>query len=552
MQRPPTRLRCSRSLGFASALLVLLSAAPARAQAPLHQRIDQAIAAGTPQFDKLAAAPADDAEFLRRLYLDLTGAIPTADEARAFLKDSAPDRREKLIDQLLASPAYARHMATVFDVLLMDRRPGKRIPIPQWQEFLRTAFAANQPYDQLVRAILSADGSDPKTRPASRFYLDRDGEAHLLTRDISRLFLGMNFQCNQCHDHPLVHQYRQDHYYGVYAFLNRSFVFVPKGKGAGTPVFAEKAEGEVSYQSVFDTKLTKQTGPRLPGGPLLTEPKFDKGKGYVATAAKGGPPVPAFSRRARLPELLTAADNVQFRRTAANRLWALMLGRGLVHPVDYDHAENPPAHPELLRLLGDELGSLKFDIKAFLKQIALSKTYQRSSRLPKGVDEAIPQAFAVAPLRPLSPEQLAWSMMQASGLTDAERKALGKGATDAALYARLAGNVALFVQVFGRPAGQPEEGFEATLAQTLFLKNGAQLRAWLPPRPGNLTDRLTRLADAAALADELYLSVLTRYPSSEERKEVADYLPEQRAERTAALQELVWALLTSAEFRFNH
>ncbi len=547
------RLRCPRYLECSAALLVVVLAAPAPAQGPLYQRIDQAIAAGTPEFGKLAAPLADDAEFLRRIYLDLTGTIPTADEARAFLKAGSPDRREKLIDRLLASPAYARHMATVFDVLLMDRRPGKRIPVPQWQEFLRSAFAANQPYDQLVRTILSADGSDPKTRPAVRFYLDRDGDAHQLTRDIGRLFLGMNLKCAQCHDHPLVHQYRQDHYYGLYAFLNRSFVFVPKGKKAASgPVFAEKAEGEVSYQSVFDTKLTKHTGPRLPGGPPLTEPKFEKGKEYIVAPSKDAAPMPAFSRRARLPDLLTAADNVQFRRTAANRLWALMLGRGLIHPLDYDHAENAPSHPELLNLLADELASLKFGVKAFLKQIALSQTYQRSSRLPKGVEEVAPQAFAAAALRPLSPEQLAWAMMQASGLTEAERKALGKNATEAALHARLAGNVALFIKVFGGPAGQPDEGFEATLHQTLFLKNGAQLRGWLTPRPGNLTERLTRLADPAAVAEELYLSVLTRYHSGEERQEVADYLAGRREDRAAALQELVWALLTSAEFRFNH
>lgn len=550
MQRPPSLLRCPRSVRFYAALAVLVATVPARAQAPLHQRIDRAIAAGTPQFDKLAAPLADDAEFLRRITLDLTGIIPTADEARAFLKEAAPDRRAKLIDRLLASPAYARHMATVFDVLLMDRRPGKHVPVGQWQEFLRTAFAANMPYDQLVRAILAADGADPKKRAAARFYLDRNGETHVLTRDISRLFLGMNFQCAQCHDHPLVNQYRQAHYYGLFAFLSRSSVVADTKKKV--TVFAEKAEGEVSYQSVFDPKLTKNTGPRLPDGPLLREPKFDKGKAYRVPPGKGVAPVPAFSRRARLGELLTAADNAQFRRTAANRLWALMLGRGLVHPVDFDHAANPPSHPELLRLLADELAARKYDVKAFLKQIALSKTYQRSSRLPKGMEEVPPQSFAVAQVRPLAPEQLAWAMMQATGLTDAERKALGKKATEAAVYARLGANVAAFVRVFGGTAGQPEEGFEATLDQTLFLQNGVLLRGWLAPRPGNLADRLGKLEDAKAVAEELYLSVLTRYPSAEERKEVAEYLSGRRADRAAALQELAWALLTSAEFRFNH
>src|SRR5262249_36511655 len=161
-----------------------------------------------------------------------------------------------------------------------------------------------------------------------------------------------------------------------------------------------------------------------------------------------------------------------------------------------------------------------------------------------------PQSFAVTQLRPLMPEQLAWAMMQATGLTDAERKALGKGATEPAVHNKQAANVAPFVKVFGGPAGQPQEGFEATVAQTLSLQNGALLRGWLAARPGNLIDRLTRLTDGAVVAEELYLSVLTRYPGAEERKEVADYLAGRGADRAAALQELAWALLTSAEFRF--
>ncbi len=189
-------------------------------------------------------------------------------------------------------------------------------------------------------------------------------------------------------------------------------------------------------------------------------------------------------------------------------------------------------------------------MKAFLKQIALSQTYQRSSRLPKGAEEVAPQTFAVAQVRPLSPEQLAWAMMQATGLTDLERKA--RGMTEARLHAKLAGNVAPFVKVFGGPAGQPQEGFEATIDQTLFLQNGPLLRGWLVPRPGNLVDRLTKLTDAGAVADELYLSVLTRQPSAEERKEIADFFAGHRNARGAALQELAWALLASAEFRFNH
>jgi hypothetical protein len=520
------------------------------AQTPLHERIDQVIAA-KPTFEQQAAAISSDAEFLRRIYLDLTGKIPTADEARAFLKDNAPNKRELLIDRLLASAEYARHMALVFDVALMDRRPDKHVPRGQWQEFLRAAFAANKPYDRLVREILSADGSVPAERPAAKFYLDRDGEPNLLTRDISRLFLGTNLQCAQCHDHPVVDQYKQDHYYGIFAFLNRSFVFQDKAKKLS--VYAEKAEGEVSYQSVFDTSLTKTTGPRLPSGPLLKEPKLAKGDEYTIKPAKDVRPIPKFSRRAQLANVITGSDNAQFRRASANRLWAMMLGRGIVHPIDFDHAENPPSHPELLAALADEMAAVKFDLKVLLREVALSKTYQRSSELPAGVKEISERTFALALLRPLSSEQLAWSMMQATGLTDAERKTLGAQLTEATLYAKLATNVTPFVTTFAGPAGQTDDqGFQATLDQTLFLKNGALIRGWLTPRPGNLTDRLGKLKEADAIAEELYLSVLTRYPAAEERKEVAEYLAARTTDRPAALQDLVWALLTSAEFRFNH
>jgi hypothetical protein len=547
MQRPPSLLR--RCLPALLCAALLAPAGRALAQPPLHQRIDQAIADGTPAYGKFAAPLASDADFLRRAYLDLNGTIPSADEARAFLKDTAPDKRAKLIDRLLASPNYARHLSEVFDALLMDRRPGRHVPQPQWQQLLRDAFAASKPYDQLVREILSSNGADPKTRPAAKFYLDRDGEPHVITRDVGRLFLGMNLACAQCHDHPLVSHYRQDHYYGVFAYVGRSFLFNDRTKKVS--VFAEKFEGDLSYQSVFDPSVTKKATPRLPGRAPLAEPKLAKGKEYLVPPSKTAAPVPAFSRRARLPEALTA-DNPQFRRTLANRLWALMHGRGLIEPVELDHPGNPPSHPELLATLTDEVGAVKFDVKAVLRQLALSDTYQRSSALPKGAREAPAQSFAVAPLRPLSPEQLAWGMMQATGLTDAERKALGAKATDAALHARLAPNLAAFVKIFGGTPGQPDEGFQATLDQALFVRNGALVRAWLAPRPGNLTDRLGRLADSKAVAEELYLSILTRYPTDEERGEVTDYLAGRRADRGVALQELAWALLASAEFRFNH
>jgi hypothetical protein len=552
----------TRTLSFAAGLRKFLTACalthvvslfvlPAHAQPSLHERIDQLIA-GKADFQKQAAAPASDAEFLRRAYLDLTGTIPSSTEARAFLKDASGAKRSQLIERLLTSPEHARYLATVFDVMLMERRPDKHVPRAQWLDYLRASFAANKPWDQLVREILSADGVDPKLRPAAKFYLDREGEINLLTRDISRLFLGMNLQCAQCHDHPLVEAYKQAHYYGIAAFFNRSFVFADKATKQS--VFAEKAEGEVSYQSVFDPmKLTKMTGPRVPFLAPVKEPSLEKGTEYAVAPAKDIRPVPKFSRRAQLAGQITAADDAPFRRNIVNRLWTLMMGRGLVHPVDMDHPANPPSHPELLTLLADEFGRMKFDMRALLRELALSKTYQRASEPPVGATDVPAQSFAVANLKPLAPEQLAFSLMQASGLTDAERKALGKGLNEGALYARLAGNVSSFVATFGSQPGQPEnQSFQATLDQTLFLTNGGVVRGWLAPRPGSLIDRLVALKDDNAIADELYLSVLTRLPSAEEKNDVGAYLKTRAADRPAAFQELAWALMAAAEFRFNH
>lgn len=512
------------------ACLVAFSlAAGGRGAEPLNAQIDALIAAETPGYATKAAPLADDAEFLRRLTLDLTGTIPTAEQARAFIDDQAPAKRSQLIDRLLTSAEYARHMAYVFDNLLMDRRPDKHVPAADWQRFLRESFAANRPLDQWVREILSADGADAKSRPAAKFYLERDAEPHQLTRDLSRVFLGMNLTCCQCHDHPLVNSYKQDHYYGVYSFLSRSQLFAE-----GKPVaLAEKADGDATFTSVFDTaKVIHTAAVRLPFGMNIAEPKLEKGKEYKVAPAKGVRPVPHFSRRAQLAPALTSSR--QFARTMVNRLWAQMLGRGLVHPVDFDHKANPPSHPKLLELLTTEFSARKFDVRALLRELALSHTYQRASRSAAAVTVG-PERFASAALKPLAPEQLAWSLMTATGLPDAQRN-------DA--------TVRTFVNTFGGKVGEPAGDFQTTLDQTLFVANGSMLRQWLA-RPGGLADRAAKMQDTAA-AEALFLSVLSRRPVEAEARAVAAYLQGRAQDRPNAMQELTWALMASVEFRFNH
>ncbi len=550
-----------------------LGGAPAEAAGSLHERIDQAIEA---KLGGQVAPSATDGEFLRRVYLDLTGMIPSTAEARAFLDDPSPYKRERLIDRLLASPEYARRMATVFDAMWMERRDDVHVPGPQWREYLRQAFAHNVPYNQLVAEILSADGVDPLHRAPAKFTLDRLAEPNRVTRDVGRLFLGVDLQCAQCHDHPLIDDYKQAHYYGLYAFFSRTSLF-PEGQ---MQALGEKADGDVTFTSVFKKKVSHSTGPRIIEGPALEEPAIAKGDEYLLAPSKDNKvrPTPRYSRRARLAPYLTNGTVPEFNRNIVNRLWALMMGRGLVHPVDMHHSENPPSHPELLETLAHEFVAMKFDVKAFLRELALSRTYQRTSEPPPGASTewTDPSRFAVASLKPLSPEQLGWSVMQGLGFvvpiqthvanqvdnadpklrdilkTDEKRRLLRDLMVEDGVFQALGGNLGPFLAQFAPTGGQPQDATDPTVHQALFIANGQPIQTWLSPSGANLTGRLNAMTDPGAVADEMYLSLCARRPTQEERDEVTQFLAQRTKDRGAALQELVWSLLASTEFRFNH
>jgi hypothetical protein len=530
-------------LAFRFAIIGVFFAIPASAAEPLHVRIDALIVAGQKGHEKERAALASDAEFLRRIYLDLAGTLPSPDEVRAFLADPDKAKRAKLIDNLLASPGYARRMVWHFDVTLMERHIDKKVPRAAWEDYLKATFTENKPYDVFAREMLAADGTDPKTRPAAKFYLDRDFEPNLVTKDIARVFLGRNLQCAQCHDHPLIDAYKQSEYYGILAFLNRTYLF-PNANDAKA-VLAEKADGEVNFVSVFDkAKKQSTTLPRVMTGKAMEEPKFEKGKEYKVAPAKDVRPVPQYSRREKLAIAMTGPDNPFFARAGANRLWALMLGRGIVNPVDLDHDANPPSHPELLDLLAKEFAAHKFDVKWLLREIALSETYQRSSEIPGGVSEPPPDRYLTGLLKPLSAEQMAFACAQATG-------PVAKEPAMTAPPANGAGVIPAFRNMFGGQPGLPDSGATTNLDQTLFLKFGGTVRSMIAPRGGSLADRLAKQPDADKFAEELFLSVYSRLPSVEEKAETAAAL-KAATDRPAAIQELIWALLASSEFRFNH
>jgi hypothetical protein len=342
----------------------------------LHARIDQFV-------DQAAVGPrgtfVDDLTFLRRVTLDLTGRIPSITDSREFLADTSPDKRTRAIDRLMSSPDFYRNLAVVFDVMLMERRGDKHVKSVEFRAWLQDFFEKKHPFNELVHQLLAADGTDEKQRAASAFFLERDVEPNLLTREIGRMFLGIDLQCAQCHDHPLIDDYHQTDYFGTFAFVNQLAIFQPDAKNPA--LIGETVSGQSEFKSVF-TEREAVTSPRLPGEVEIVEPVFAVGDEYSIRPAKDARPAPKFSRRDKLAELISSGQNPLFRRNIANRLWAMMMGRGLVHPVDQHHSENPATNPALLDLLGDEFAKSNYDVGTMLREIALSQTYQRSWQLP--------------------------------------------------------------------------------------------------------------------------------------------------------------------------
>jgi hypothetical protein len=550
-----------------SLLLALLSDATAPAT-ELHETIDQQIRQSHPQFLAHQAALSTDTEFLRRIYLDLTGRIPTPRETLRFMQQGDTNKRVQLIDHLVKQPEHARHLQHFFDVMLMERLPKKHVTLEQWQTYLYDSCRDNVSWEQMTWDILSADGAQPATRSAARFLLDREVKPELVTRAIGRVFLGRDLQCAQCHDHPAIDDYPQRHYYGLVSFFSRAYLFNdPKSKQTS---IGEKAEGTTKFTSVF-TNEEATTFPRVLDLPVFTDPMPDK-EPYVTKPDKNARGVPKYSRLEHLPGAITHADNRAFRLNIANRLWHFMMGRGFVEPLDMFHADNPPSHPVLLQLIADDLHEHQYDVRYLLRQLARTKVYQRSSIL-KTDDESIKLRYTAAHIKPLTAEQLAWSTMLATGLVDTTRQAtiqaflatkLGDGKTmptapmdweslqlhlETELNKALQSQVTQFTTAFARTDGPGE--FNATANQALFLANSPLISTWLRPSGNNLVSRLVAQPDSAKLAAELYLSVLSRLPDATETARIAKFV-DAFPERTTTIQELVRVLLCSAEFRFNH
>jgi len=504
---------------------------------PLHKVIDREIekhAGGA------LSEQSGDAEFLRRIYLDLTGNIPTAAETQAFLQDKDPAKRAKLIDRLLASEAYPRRMAEFLSAMLLERRADTKVTDEEWTAFLQQAIAENKPWNELVGSLLFVEpAADKSKQPPEKFFLVTGrNDLHQKTQDVARLLLGRDIACAQCHDHPTVVDFTQADYWGLYTYLQET-----------------AAKGSAEFESVFIAGK-KTTGPRLPGQEQLEIPTFEKSQ---AEEAKKHRP------RMLLATNLPSQKTPLFVQNAVNRFWCFMMGRGLSHPLDMVHQHNPPSHPELMNELSTAFAVSNFNVKDLLREIALSRAYQRSGRFPNGVPEAevAVDSYRTAISKPLTPEQMAWSVMQATGNLKAMLAAPTPEKSEFSYKNYINGRIdtppdnftdvmRLFVGVFGNPPGEPEVEFNPAVGHSLFLMNEKLVLGWLSPKPGNLVDRAAQITMPKEVVDELFLSVLTRYPTEEEAGVFLGYLEQAPGDKTEAISQLAWALLASAEFRANH
>ncbi|MFO1066689.1 MAG: DUF1549 domain-containing protein [Pirellulales bacterium] len=356
---------------------------PVAAPAPLHARIDELLRTDA---DLLTAPQAEPGTWLRKVSLDLRNAAPTGEEIKAFTADAAPDKWQKTVTQYLQDPLHQERMVDWWDKTLMQRRPFPQVDRNQWIAWLRTQVEERQAIDVVVRNMLTAPWWDNSRRPALRFFLDRGGDPHLITRDLGRVLLGRDFQCAQCHDHPLVDDYRQADYHGLLAFVSSSTMVEgtyknEKGEDAKSQLYIEKPGADAPFESVFDKGVLIRLGARLPESSEVPEAYDLPDERLVADVPAGSmagiPKPPKVSRRAMLAEQFTGRDRRTLAKNFANRLWAVAFGRGLVHPLDMHHADNPASHPELLELLTDSLIEMQFDADRFLEQLMLTQAYRR-------------------------------------------------------------------------------------------------------------------------------------------------------------------------------
>ncbi|MEX0727123.1 MAG: DUF1549 domain-containing protein [Planctomycetaceae bacterium] len=469
------------------------------------------------------SAPADDAMFLRRVYLDTIGTLPTADEARTFLADTDSHKRSKVIDALLEREEYTDYWALRWaDVMRVDREkitPHAALGMTRW---LKTQLAENRPYDRMVHDILISRGPTTAESPAAFFKSLNTPD--LASKSISQLFLGVRIECAQCHHHPS-ERWTQEDFWALGGFFTGLTV---KPIPGGT-------DSLVSF-----------------GGTNLKQPKTGED---VPAQVLGGRPIDFTNitdRRIPLADWLTSSDNPYFAQAIANRLWAHYFGRGLIHPVDDIRETNPPSNAELMQALTQHMRDVKFDLKAFTKTLLNSQVYQLSSTANE-INETDRQNFSHAFTKALPAEVLLDEICQATGVPE-KFNGWPEGYRSIQVWDNRMPSY--FFRIFGRPVRasvcECERSNEPSISQALHLLNSPEIAEKIHSRKGTARALADSSLTPAEIVDEVYLMTLTRYPSDEERGLFIAVYESPDIPRRQATEDLLWAVMNAKEFLYNH
>ncbi len=478
---------------------------------------------------------ASDEVFIRRVYIDITGTLPTPAQVRDFLADKDPKKRDTLIDALLETPEYSYYFANRWaDVLRVKRgnQPGRAFGTFAFHQWLRENIAADRPYDGFVREILAAIGDETKSPPTT-WYRDLQKPEQFVD-DACQLFLGVRMACAQCHHHPY-EKWGQDDYWGMAAFFSqfgRKQVPVPgiqvQGQQNGRFAIYNKGTGNVINTRTKEPAVMRP----LDGAPVNLNPGEDP--------------------RHRLVDWMTSASNPFFARAVANRYWAHFFGKGIVDPVDDMRVTNPPSNPELLDALAKELVDHKYSLKHLIKVICKSRTYQLSAE-PNEFNKQDKKAFARYYPRRMTAEVLYDAVSQVTAST-ATFNGLpqDKFAPNRAIMLPDESFQSYFLDVFGRPqrisACECERVTEANLAQVLHLLNSQEVQGKLSRAGGRAEAMAKDPRPDAEKVEELFLWALARRPTPEQLDVALRNIQQNERDKKVAYENILWALINAKEF----
>ncbi len=511
----------------------------------LIQQINELIRQGWADNEVKPSPIASDEEWARRAYLDIIGHIPPVDELKAFLADKDPAKRSKLIERLLDDPSYIRNWTTIWTNTSIGRgfrQRGDRDEVSRlgMDKFYRDAFAKNRPWNEVVYDIVTADGNFEENGAVNFILaqLEMPDEAVQLTAKFTRVFLGLQVQCTQCHDHPF-NEWKQDQFWQFNSFFRQTGKSIQRkyDEDSGRMVvdYVEVVWNNINQEEVF---FERRNGLVRPAYPMLMNVKID--------------PAVHVDRRGELGKLLKDDADKLVARAMVNRMWGHFFGYGFTKPVDDMGPHNPPSHPELLELLTEEFVKSRYDVKQLMRWIANSEAYNLTSQTGKGNEIDNPSAgevplFSHMYVKAMEAEQLYDSLIIATNAHKSGRQSFDQSEQNRSRWMQQ------FIIAFGTDEGDEATTFNGSIPQALMMMNGElTTRAVNADRGSFLNGVVMGPGADKDKVTTLYLASLGRYPTAKELASTSALFRSAGANKLLAYQDLFWALLNSNEFIVNH